>query len=85
MQFLFLCVSLGLRITAWSSRIGKFNAACLLIEKLCRTAHVEVMMTLIFIGIVLHRVVYHGNIVLEGVIERTFAGVHVSAHCDPIL
>ena len=42
LAFLFLCVSLGLRITAWSKRCVKFNAACAMIERLARTARVEV-------------------------------------------
>ena len=42
LAFLFLCVSLGLRITAWSKQCAKFFAACALVERLSRTAHVEV-------------------------------------------
>ena len=42
LAFLFLCGSLGLRITAWSKQCAKFFAACALVERLSRTAHVEV-------------------------------------------
>ena len=42
LQLLHLCVCLGLRITAWSSRTAKFHAACALVERLSRAAHMEV-------------------------------------------